>query len=122
MNIETTMVTKEKEQFLVENIEDMIIRVSANQVAQILDKVDWVEENEIVILLATIKKSRIMITASKGKKYEKANEKLATTAIIELLGQYTVENLISIFEEIKYYQIKEILESDAPIRAIEEYI
>lgn len=122
MNIETTTITKGKDEFSVENVEDMIIRVEVQQVDRILAAVNDVEEDEVVILLATIKKSRIAVTLKGEKAYEKADDELATRAIIELLGCYTISNLISIFEEIKYYQIKEVLESDSPIRALDEYI
>ena len=122
MNIETTTITKEKDEFRVENVEDMIIRVDAEQVAQILKGVNDVEEDEVVVLLATIKKNRIAVTLTAKEAYEKADDELATKAIIELLGCYPISNLIGIFEEIKYYQIKEVLESDSPIRALDEYI
>ena len=122
MNIETSTVTKTQNEFLVENIEDMIIRVNVDQADEIFRKVDGVEEDEIVILLATIKKSRIIESATKRTVYKKANDEAATKAIIQLLGYYPIENLISIFEEIKYYQIKQILESNAPIRELEEYL
>jgi len=122
MNIETSTITKKGQNFLVTDIEDMYIRVDANQVAEIFEKVDGVEQDEIVILLATIKKSRIIISASKGHMYKKASDEAATRAIIELLAYYPIDNLIGIFGEIKYYQIKKVLESDSPIRELDEYI
>lgn len=122
MNIETTTIKKRNKTFQVTNVEDMYITVDVQQVEEILKHVDGVEEDEVVILLATIKKNRIAVTLKGEKAYEKADDELATRAIIELLGCYTISNLISIFEEIKYYQIKEVLESDSPIRALDEYI
>lgn len=122
MNIETTTITKEKEEIRVENVEDMIIRVSTAQVNAIVDAVDNVQEDEVVILLATIKKNRISTVLSKGTEYRKVDDSIATEAIIKLLGCFVIDTLISIFEEIKYYQIKEILESDSPVSALDEYI
>lgn len=122
MNIETSTIKRVKDRYAVENIEGMTIRVSAKQVEEIFENVSDVEENEVVILLATIKKNRIITTTDKSKNYAKINGELATKAIIELLGCYPISTLISIFEEIKYYQIKEILESDAPIRKLDKYL
>lgn len=122
MNIETTTITKVEDEFLVENVEDMIIRVDVPQVQKILDNVTDVEENEIIVLLATIKKNRISTTLSKGRAYRKVDNEVATKAIIKLLNYIVIDTLISIFEEIKYYQIKEILEADNPIRMLEEYV
>lgn len=122
MNIETSTIKKRRKSFQVTNVEDMYIVVDAKQVEEILEHVIGVEEDEVVILLATIKKNRIAVSLSGDEKYEKADDELATRAIIELLGCYPITTLISIFEEIKYYQIKEILESDAPIRMIDEYL
>lgn len=122
MNIETSTIKKKTNSFQVKNVEDMYIVVDAKQVEEILEHVIGVEEDEVVILLATIKKNRIIATSDKSMKYTKINDELATKAIIELLGCYPITTLITIFEEIKYYQIKEILESDAPIRIIDEYL
>lgn len=122
MNIETSIVRKVNVQFLVENEEDLIIRVDSKQVENILEGVSDVEENEVAILLATIKKNRLMEAKDKSKAYKKVDDELVTRAIIELLGCYQISNLISIFEEIKYYQIKDVLESDAPIRMLDEYL
>lgn len=122
MNIETTTITKVEDIFLVENVEDMIIRVEARQVQDILENVSDAEEEEIVVLLATIKKNRISTTLSKGRAYRKVDNEVATKAIIKLLNYIVIDTLISIFEEIKYYQIKEILEADNPIKMFEEYV
>lgn len=122
MNIETSTIKKRRKSFQVTNVEDMYIVVDSKQVEEILEYVIGVEEDEVVILLATIKKNRIAVSLSEDKKYEKVDNELATRAIIELLGCYPITTLISIFEEIKYYQIKEILESDAPIRKLDEYL
>lgn len=122
MNIETSTIKKKTNSFQVKNVEDMYIVVDAKQVEEILEHVIGVEEDEVVILLATIKKNRIIATSDKSMKYTKINDELATRAIIELLACYPITTLISIFEEIKYYQIKEILESDAPIRKLDEYL
>lgn len=122
MNIETSTVTKNRNEYWVENVEDMIIKVNATQVEKVLKSVDGVEEDEIVILLATIKKSRIIASITKSTAYKKANDEVATRAIIQLLGYYPIENLIGIFEEMKYYQIKQVLESENPIRDLELYI
>ena len=99
MNIETTTIKKRNKTFQVTNVEDMYITVDVQQVEEILKHVDGVEEDEVVILLATIKKNRIAVTLKGEKAYEKADDELATRAIIELLGCYTISNLISIFEE-----------------------
>ncbi len=122
MNIETTTITKVEDTFLVENVEDMIIRVEARQVQDILENVTDAEEKEIVVLLATIKKNRISTTLNNGRAYRKIDDNIATKAIIKLLNYIVIDTLISIFEEIKYYQIKEILEADNPIRMFEEYV
>lgn len=122
MNIETTTITKVEDEFLVENVEDMIIRVDVPQVKRILNNVSNVEENEVIILLATIKKNRISETLNHGKEYRKVEDETATKAIMKLLNFYVIDILISVFEEIKYYQIKDILEADNPAKKFVEYI
>lgn len=122
MNIETSTVSKDNNIYKVTEIDDMYIEVPVSQVAEILEKVYDVEENEVAVLVATIKMSRIMETATKRARYKVVNDEMAIRNIIKLLGYYPVDKLISIFEEIKYYQIKEVLESSSPISELENYI
>lgn len=121
MTTENTTITKKNDVFLVENIEDMLIRVEGRQVAEISKEVSGVETNEVVILLATIKLSRMVVAETTTKMSQKADYELATRAIIELLNCYSIDNLISIFEDMKYIHIKEVLESDDPISKLELY-
>lgn len=45
---------------------------------------------------------------------------MADNAIIRLLQNYDIDTLNGIFEEMKYYEMRDVLESDNPMRALEE--
>ena len=122
MNIETSTINKGNSTYKVTQIDDMYIEVPISQVEEIISKVTDVDENEVAVLLATIKMSRIIESTIKGTRYKVIDDTLGIRAIIKLLGYYPIDNLISIFEELKYYQIKEVLESDSPVKELEEYI
>jgi len=122
MNIETSTIHKRTNSYTVTEIDDMYIKVPVYQVKEILAKTNDMEENEVVILLATIKMSRILESATKQTRYRVINDEAGIRAIIKLIGYYPIDKLISIFEEMKYYQVKEVLESDSPIKELEQYI
>lgn len=120
MNIETSKISRGLKCFTVENIDGIRVKVENKQVEDILKDVN-IEEKEIVILLATIQETKKLAT-TKNTRHKKVDDEVATKAIINLIKNYNIEKLISTFEEIKYYQIKKILESDSPVRELEEYI
>lgn len=120
MNMETK-VEKYRKNFLVTTIEDMCIKVSKAQVEHIAESVPDVEEKEVAILLATIKQARIMYSRN-GNAYKKVEQEKETVAIIKLLQSYDIDMLSSIFEEMKYYEIKKVLENQNPIEALRKLI
>lgn len=120
MNIENTIITKKKNNFLVENVEGDTVQVRISHVNEILDEVSEIEENEVVVLLAIIELSRIVVASS--QKSERLNHETAVKAIIELLENYSIDVLSGIFEDMKFIHIKEVLESDNPIEKLELYM
>jgi Mg/Co/Ni transporter MgtE len=118
MNIETSKVTKQNGVFFVEDIEDMLIRVDEQQVRKIMEETQDVEEKEVVVLLATIKENGIIQTRNSSRVYEKVDADVASIGIIKLLNYFSINNLISIFEEMKYYQIKDVLEYGDPVEML----
>jgi Mg/Co/Ni transporter MgtE len=118
MNIETSKVTKQNGVFFVEDIEDMLIRVDEQQVRKIMEETQDVEEKEVVVLLATIKENGIIQTRNSSRVYEKVDADVASISIIKLLNYFSINNLISMFEEMKYYQIKDVLEYGDPVEML----
>lgn len=117
MNMETTKVERHQDEFLVSNIEDLYIGVSTSRVEQMAKKVLDVDETEVAILLATITGAREIATGN-----EEIDEVVADSAIIHLLQNYNIDTLNAIFEEMKYYEMRNVLESDNPIRELEGII
>lgn len=107
--------------FLVTTIEDMCIKVSKSQVEHIAQSLPDMEQKEIAILLATIKQARIMYSRN-GNAYRKVAEEKETVAIIELLQSYDTDTLSSLFEEMKYYEIRKVLEAENPIKVLREML
>lgn len=119
MNMETAKVERHQDEFFVSSIEDLYIRVCANRVEQITKKVPGLDETEVAILLATIIGARVMPTHC-GNIYKEIDRVAADNAIIRLLQNYDIDTLNGIFEEMKYYEMRDILESNNPMRALEE--
>lgn len=119
MNMETAKVERHQDEFFVSSIEDLYIRVCANRVEQIAKKVPGVDETEVAILLATITGARVMPSYCRNI-YKEIDRVAADNAIIRLLQNYDIDTLNGIFEEMKYYEMRDVLESDNPMRALEE--
>lgn len=117
MNMETTKIEEHQGEFLVSDIQDLYIGVSTNRVEQISKRVPDVEEREVAILLATISEARVF-PAGRGKIYKEIDEATANNAIILLLQNYDIDTLNAIFEEMKYNEMRNVLESDNPMRAL----
>ena len=122
MNMETTKVERHQDEFFVSSIEDLyIIKVSADRVEKIAKKVMDVDETEVAILLATIAEERVASIWRKHS-YKEIDEVTADNAIIRLLQNYDIDTLNGIFEELKYYQMRDVLEADEPMAALEGMI
>lgn len=125
MNMETTRVEKHDGEFLVTDIQDLYIGVSVDRVEYITEKVPDVDETEVAILLATITEARVIPAWRNGiceEEDEERIEKSANKAIIQLLQNYNIDTLNGIFEEMKYYEMRNVLESDKPMKALEDII
>ncbi len=119
MNIETANVERHQDKFFVSSTEDLYsIKVCANRVEQITKKVPDVDETEVAILLATINEKRV---ESKLRKYsyKEIDKVAADSAIIRLLQNYDIGNLNDIFEELKYYELRDLLEADNFMEVLE---
>lgn len=121
MNMETTTVERFRGSYLVTNIEGLCIKVSQRQVDAIANESEEHNKNEIAILLATIKAARIL-NSSKAIQYRKIDEDDKIRSLVKLLRYYDIENLNSIFEELKYYEIKDVLESNCPIKTLSDML
>lgn len=118
MNMETTKAERHQDEFFVSSIDDLYIGVSAIRVERIVKKVPDVEETEVAILLATITEARVIPTWRKHS-YKEIEDEMVDNAIIRLLQNYDIDTLNSIFEELKYYEMRTVLEADNPMRALE---
>lgn len=119
MNIETANVERHQDKFFVSSTEDLYsIKVCANRVKQIAKKVPDVNETEVAILLATINEKR---AESKWRKhsYKEIDKVAADSAIIRLLQNYDIDTLNGIFEEQKYYELRDLLEADNFMEVLE---
>lgn len=123
MNMETTRVEKHDGEFFVTDIQDLYIGVSVDRVEYITEKVPDVDETEVAILLATITEARVILEWENGireEEDEEISEKAANKAIIQLLQGYDIETLNDIFEDMKYHEIKQVLESGNPVATLRE--
>lgn len=53
-----------------------------------------------------------------GMRYKKIDDEHKVRGIVQLLRYYDIETLNSIFEELRYYEIKDVLESDCPVATL----
>ncbi|MCI8361826.1 MAG: hypothetical protein HFJ41_01505 [Clostridia bacterium] len=115
MNMTTAKVENRKGEFLVSEYDDLYFGVEESQVEQITRKAPYAGEREVAILLATITEARIIPTWKKNtyKEVEHADD-----AIVKLLQRYDIDNLNDIFEDLRYHEIKSVLESDDPVAAL----
>lgn len=121
MNMEMATVEKSRNSYLVTNENDMCIKVSSWQVDAIAERSDESDKNKIATLLATIKEARIM-TAAEGNAYKKINDDTGVESLIELLTYHTVEELSSIFQSSRYFEIKHVLEAEDPEETLYEIL
>lgn len=112
MNRENCKIKEFGNEYLVETIEGVYFKVKEQTVNQITSYTGANEE-DIVILLATIANSRISYGSRHYK--ELIEERTLVNSITRLLSIYDAEDLILMFGELKYYEIKKVLESENPI-------
>lgn len=121
MNMEMATVEKSWNSYLVTNVDDMCIKVSARQVDSIAKYSTESDKIKIATLLATIKEARIM-TAAEGNAYKKIDDDIVVKSLIELLTYHTVEELSSIFQSSRYFEIKHVLEAEDPEKTLYEIL
>lgn len=107
------IVTRRKTFYMVKDSRnDEIIEVEAYIIEEIAD-VTGEEKDNIAILLAqlyTIQKNTHLVK----REDLVIKEEFLIRSIQELLFKYSSESLVEIFEDMKYFEIKEILESQYP--------
>ena len=120
MDIETE-VNVLKSNFLIEDPElDLSIKIRIGDAEKIAEETGK-EREEIAIILAAIEKSRILACTYNGVCRRISKSKLYDT-IVTLLNTYSPGKLINIFEEMKYFQIREVMESDDIMETLECYL
>ena len=97
------------------------IQIEAERVQGIVNKAPCeVEEKEVAALLTTIEWQRqgnmyygaIHPEFEEKQCYQRIEDDALERTIVILLNYYDVEELISLFEELKYYEIEEICEAE----------
>ena len=120
MNIETTVVTRNENELIVSNIDIVNVSVDASLVDRITDKTSETAE-DVAILIATIENAREISDEDKSNEEEPICERDLREGLISLLQHHDATDLCGIFEEMKYYQIKQVMESNNPLEEIWEY-
>ena len=121
MNKDILNIVRNDDVITVEDFCVLGIDIGTDLVDEITSRVPDVEENEVAALLYTIEKGRIYEVISDKEhtqKYMPIPEGILLEGLVILLQQYTIENLIGIFEELKYFQIQEVLNSANPINTL----
>ena len=107
------------------------IQIETERVQAIVNKAPCeVEEEEVAALLETIEWQRqgdmshgaIHPEFEEKQCYESIADEVLERTIVTLLNYYDVMELISIFEELKYYEIEQICEAGNPVEAIRELL
>lgn len=118
MNIEMVVL---KKNFLIEDSElDFSIKVRIEDAEKIAEQTDT-EIEEIARILAAIEKSRILSCTYNSVCRRIQKNKMCDT-IRTLLNTYRTWELVNIFEDMKYFQIREVMESDDVIETLEKYL
>ena len=120
MNIETSQIEEKRIKYVVTE-EDIKIEVSKELVEKIASRVPNVDVDEVIMLIATIEKSRILVIA-KPHRTTKIKEEKIEAGLIKLLQEYAAENLAELLEEMKYYEIQEVFEYGNPSEILQELL
>lgn len=123
MKIETATVKKNRDKFFVTDIDGQKAIIETKQVDVITNNSIQLEEDEVAVLLATIEVARETVVSGgfdKKDVYRAMDEKTKTESIIHLLQQYDIDTLNGIFEEMKYFEIVEVLDSVNPVAVLTE--
>lgn len=119
MDIETE-VNVLKSNFLIEDPElDLSIKIRIGDAEEIASKTG-IEREEIARILAAVEKSRILSCTHKEICRRIPKVQLHET-IEALLNKYSAGTLISIFEEMKYFEIRAVAESEDLMETFEQY-
>ena len=119
MTIETTKVTLKDDVYLIEDIEEINVTVDAELVRDVALRTE-LDEESIAVILATIEKNRIL-SSSLRKICRRIKEGDLVYAIPKLLTRYTEQALCSAMEDLKYFQICEIMEGSDPVSELRQY-
>lgn len=123
MNIETSRITKYSDIYKVEDIEDIDVTVNASVVEKIGRKIPKLEDDEIVVLLATIEKSRLLASTSRYICRKISEDDLVEVSVqILLYSRMDINKLCDVLEDLKYYEIVELYRSLNPVDKIREYM
>ena len=131
MNIETSIIKENGTTItVIDTYANMKMYVPKENVQRILDKIPNADPKKIALILATIEKSRIAmnpereVTVASGvyKGMPRVKEHDLCEGLICLLREYDAENLSEIFEDLKYFEICNVLKSYAPNSSLRKYL
>lgn len=119
MTIETTKVTLKGDVYLITDIEEINVTVDQELARDVALRTE-LDEESIAVILATIEKNRIL-SSSSGRIYRKIKEGDLLYAIPRLLTRYTEQALCDAMEDLKYFQICEVMEGSDPVAELRKY-
>ncbi len=102
-------------------LEEYTFYINSSEVENISEK-NGADENLIAIILAYIEYARKCRNADGNKRAPKIDERIIASAITELLVKYSEEEVIYFFKDLKWHELFEILNSNTPIRTIENFL
>ena len=124
----TLNIVREQDVTTVEDFFVLSINIDNHLVDEIVSKVPdmEVDENSVAALLYTIERCRILSIVEYSdtpEDYLKIRDRDLEHNIVKLLQRYDIDNLLEIFEDMKYFEIQDILEdNNNPVKALRKYL
>ena len=126
MNATTINIVRGETVTTVEDFCVLTVSIDTHLIDEIASRVPDVDEDSVATLLFTIDKCRILSIVEGCEflpDYRKISDHDLLHNITKILQRYDIDNLIEICEELKYFQIRDILEdNDNPIKTLRKYL
>ena len=80
----------------------------------------------IILALIKIKRAegtvRTFVRKPRGASTDKQSDRVLLNAIVEILSQYSAVEVIEIIKEMKWHELKEIINSNTPLKDYKQYV
>ena len=116
MSIETSIIKRKDNKYIVEDLEGEVTSVDADLVDQIADRTG-IDSNDVATVLSVIERSREIHGVDDTLYYqEEISDIDLRNGMIMLLYRYEADDLIGILDDMRYFEIVNVMERTNPFR------